>query len=493
MNGRRLFAAALLVIAPAVQAAPLDPLALIAREAPRRPLFLPWHEEREPSVWWGYRHIRHLARCLDRVTWGLDDRLVINIPPRHGKSETTTVRYVAMRITADPTLRVVVASNNAVLARKFSRAIRNRVKRHVAISQERAAQDEWYTIHGGGVRAVGRGGAIHGFGAGLIVIDDPIATREEADSPIERDKAWDWYRDDILSRTEPGAAIILPATRFHPDDIPGRIAASETASRYRWCVLPALALANDPLGRAEGEALNPERYTRDDLLFKRIEEGEYAFESKYQQHPVAREGRLFDIKGFTRLDAMPEPAVFSTLVRYWDTAGSEKKRRSHDPDATAGVLVGRRRDTNMFVVLHVALCRKKPDERDAFIAAVARADHRRYGGRTQQWVEQEAGVAGEDRTRALLLAMAGVPVRSEPATQSKILRAEPAASQVKAGNVALAPDDAVAPWVAEFLAELSVFPGGGAGVHDDQVDGFSGAMNKLIHAPAAVLSRFSPL
>lgn len=492
MNGRRALALALLLMAPATAVA-LDAEQLIAREAARRPFFLSWHEEREPSPWWGYRHIRYLARELDRVTWGLTDRLVINVPPRHGKSETTTVRYVAMRITADPTLRVVVASNNAVLARKFSRAIRSRVKRHVAISQERAAQDEWYTIHGGGVRAVGRGGAIHGFGAGLIVIDDPIATREEADSAIERDKAWDWYRDDILSRTEPGAAIILPATRFHPDDIPGRIRASEVASRYRWCVLPALALANDPLGRAEGEALNPERYTREDLLLKQIEEGEYAFESKYQQAPVMRAGRLFDIKGFARLDAMPAPSVFASLVRYWDTAGTEKQRRTHDPDATAGVLVGRRRDTRTFVVLHVAVCREKPDARDAFIAGIARADHRAYGGRVTQWVEQEAGIAGVDRTRALTLAMAGVPVRSEPATQSKVLRAEPAASQVKAGNVALAPDDSVVPWVAPFLSELALFPGGGAGVHDDQVDGFSGAMNKLISAPAATLSTFSPL
>jgi hypothetical protein len=181
------------------------------------------------------------------------------VPPRHGKSTLASVHYPAYRLECDPRVRVVLGCYNADLATTFSRQVRSLVRRRakIALNEERQAATDWQTRVGGGLRAVGVGGGVTGHGADLLIIDDPIKNREEADSPTYRDRIWQWFKDDLYTRLEPGGAIVLIMTRWHEDDLAGRLLLSERAEDWEVVSLPALAEADDLLGRAVGPRSAP--------------------------------------------------------------------------------------------------------------------------------------------------------------------------------------------------------------------------------------------
>lgn len=467
----------------------LRPVTPLERLSPRqhellaeRPLLRPWLEQARPDYRWDWPYLVAFQHALTRLTWQVSRRLLVNMPPRHGKSELGTIAYPAYRLRHAPQLRIVIGAYNQTLAERFSRKIRALyLAQGGLVSPDRNTAADWETPAGGGVRAVGVGGGVTGHGADLIILDDPIKSRAEAESATYREATWDWWRNDIRTRLEPGGCVVLTQTRWHMDDLAGRIVAADDEGKWERLVFTAEAEPGDPLGRAVGEPLCPDRFDAEALGELRRDLGEYAFSALFQQQPRPRSGGLFPFDAWQLLDA---PPVCSQLVRYWDTAGTEAKGPSHDPDYTVGALLGRMSDGRL-CVLDVVRFRKGINARDAEIERVAREDHRTYGGRAMQWIETEAGVAGEDRTRALTLRLAGVPIRSERPTGNKVVRAEPFASQVQAGNVCLVR----APWNDAFRTELADFP---SGVHDDQVDAASAACNKLTTPQTAALRPFLP-
>lgn len=427
-----------------------------------------WLTRATPAYRWDWPHLQVIQRELERLTWGENDRLILQLPPRHGKSELTTIRYPVYRLAIDPRTRVILGAYNQTLAAKFGRKARRLAEAQgVPLARDRTAVDDWETIQGGGMRAVGVGGGVTGMGGDLIIVDDPVKNREEAESEVYREKVWDWYQSDLRTRAEPGAAIVLIMTRWHQDDLVGRVLASPGADRWTVVSLPALAEGQDPLGRPEGAPLCPDRFDAAALADIRTDIGEYAFTSLYQQRPRPREGGLFKPYTWPVLTAVPAEG---RMVRYWDTAGTEQQGKN-DPDYTAGVLMCRLPDKR-FAVVDVARFRHSVGRRDAETERVARQDRATYGGRVVEWFEQEAGVAGTERTEAIIKRLAGVPAYGERPTGSKVVRAEPLAAQGEAGNVALVHG----PWLEAYRAELADFP---SGKHDDQVDASSGAFNKL--------------
>ncbi len=257
----------------------------------------------QPGMWnWDWRHQLYIYEHLKRVTDGTCKRLMIFLPPRHGKSELVTVRYSAWRLQRDPSLNVILGSYNQRLANRFSRKVRRVIadamsvppaaagglsqksaqmeknddqyahQAHIAspnrsntllqppaaaggtdpatqspfpFARQRPANSvaEWETTMGGGLRAVGVGGGVTGFGASLIVIDDPVKSRAEAESAKIREKVWDWFNDDLYTRLEPNGAIILIQTRWHEDDLAGRLLREMEDGGEQWEVisLPAIA------------------------------------------------------------------------------------------------------------------------------------------------------------------------------------------------------------------------------------------------------------
>ena len=332
------------------------------------------------------------------------------------------------------------------------------------MSEEKAGVDEWETAKGGGVVARGVGTPPTGFGFNLILIDDPIKKREEAESEVYREKVWDWYTDDLYTRLEPGGAIILTLTRWHYDDLAARAIASEP-QRWHILTLPALATEDDDLiGRRKGEALWPERFPAEAL--ERIREvqrkdggGDYAFEALYQQNPTPVEGSFFKIGKLEIVQAAP---ALSRTCRAWDLAASSGKG-----DYTAGVKIGV--DANgIWYVLDVRRGQWSPDERDGHLRLSAQTD----GNACKVRLAQDPGQAGVDQAQRLTRLLSGYSVRSERVTGDKPTRASGFAAQVNAGNVRLVRGN----WNAAFIEEMRQFP---QGKNDDQIDAAADAFNEL--------------
>ena len=406
-----------------------------------------------------------------------------HLTPTHN-SETGTVRFPAQWITEAPQTRVLIGSHSALLAQKFSRQARRLVRSAgVGISDEKDTAAEWETTAGGGLRAVGAGAGSAGMGADLVVIDDPFGSRGDAESEAGREAVWDWVTNDMLSRLEPNGVAVVTHSRWHSDDVIGRIRSGQLGDGWTILTLPAEAYDDgtpDPLGRAPGEALWPARWPREALQQRRAELGEYAYASLYQQRPQPRSGGMFPWAKWVELDAVP--VIPGRLVRYWDLAGTEPRGASHDPDYTAGALAGVMSDQRI-AVLDVARFRVASAERLARMVQIAQADRAKYGGRVSWWIERPTGMTGAEQQQALARALmhTGLAVHFESPTGDKTLRAEPLSAAQGAGNVCLAPDGPT-PWRDAFRTEAADFP---RGKHDDQVDAAVGAFAKLTLAPVS--------
>jgi predicted phage terminase large subunit-like protein len=422
-----------------------------------------WLQTTSPHLTWDWPYLAYIRTYLGAITRGDCKRLMLFVPPRHGKSTLATIHYPAYRLEYTPGVRVVVACYNQTLAEKFSRRVRSLVRQRgrVPLDPERQAVHDWLTLVGGGLRAVGIGGGITGQGADLLIIDDPVKSREEANSEAYRERCWDWYTDDIYTRLEPGAAIVLIATRWHEDDLAGRILASEQAADWTVVKLPAEAEADDPLGRPLGAALCPERYDLAALTDLRATLGEGAYAALFQQRPQPEGGLMFQRAWFgAPVLAAPKEAM---RIRYWDKAGT----LGGDGAATAGVLMARDA-SGVFYVEHVVHGRWGAVEREQVIQQTAAAD----GRQVTVWVEQEPGSGGKESAESTIRTLAGFKVFAERVTGDKVTRAEPFAAQCAARNVHIVAGD----WNAGYLDEITVFP---SGRRKDRVDASSGAFNKL--------------
>jgi predicted phage terminase large subunit-like protein len=449
----------------------------LERRGLRTPDFGGWLLRNRREWDWSAPHFRAMQSVLDRVTAGELNRVIFQVPIRHGKTEHNTYGFAAYHFHRDAKFRGLLASYNQPQADKFSRQVRKLVKSlGVPLSKERDAASEWETAEGGALRAVGAGAGVASVNADGIFIDDPLGSREDAEGKAKRDKVWDWITNDILGRAEPHTWVVLTMSRWHDDDPVGRLL-DQQRDRWHLVDLPALAEPDDPLGRAEGEPLWPELRPGEWLDDKLVEMGAYGFASLLQGRPRPREGGRFQWAWWQLLEDTP---VVPRVIRYWDLAGTAE-REGADPDFTAGTAAGRMADGRT-CILHQAAFRRSVAERDAELERLARADVARWGREVEWWFEREAGIGGKERTGTLVRRIqgTGMKVSTEAATGSKELRAEPLQSAAEAGNVCLAPDDPHAPWRDAFRLEASTFPGGR---HDDRVDSAAGAYNKLALAP----------
>ncbi len=409
------------------------------------------------------RHHRLLIDHLQKVADGTTDRLMVLMPPGAAKSTYGSVLFPAFWFTAHPVSDVIMACHTASLAEHFGRTTRKVITEHgkpygLALSGDGRAAGRLALQGGGNYFAAGVRGPITGRRADLVVIDDPIKSWAEADSRVARDALDQWYRAELISRLKPRGRIVLILTRWHADDLAGRL----MAGTENWTVLrlPALAEADDALGRAEGDALWPEWEDRDALQRRRAAVGERAFAALYQQAPQSASQKLFSVDAAVVLDA-PPPLV--AQIRGWDLAATQDGGRG-DPDWTAGVKVGMTAGGD-FVVLDVVRVRAGPADVERVLLNTARQD----GAATQISLPQDPGQAGIWQVQSLTRALAGFPVISSPETGAKFTRAQPAAAALQSGRLRVLR----AAWTDQFLAELRAFPDGDK---DDQVDALARAL-----------------
>lgn len=427
--------------------------------------FLEFLPSTSPASWnYNAPHFKIIGEHLDAITRREIDRLAIFLPPRHAKTSTVTIRYPVFRLKIDPTTRCLITGYNETIARKFSRQARNLARERIELSKDKKGVDEWETTAGGGIVARGVGTPPTGIGFDLILIDDPIKARIEAESEVYRERMWDWYTDDLYTRREPRCAIILTLTRWHHDDLASRAIKSEPS---RWTILrlPALAEENDPLGRKPGAALWPEQWNEAELERTRSvqtkKDGAFSFESLYQQNPTPREGAFFKVSKIEIVDAAPAKLV--RIVRAWDLAATPS-----GGDFTAGIKIGIDAD-GVFWILDVVRGQWHTDERDAVMRQTAALD----GKECLIHLVQDPGQAGKDQILRLVRMLAGFRVRYDRPTGPKVVRADPAAAQVNAGNFRMVRN---MKWNPALIEEMRTFP---LGVNDDQVDGLADGVNCL--------------
>ncbi len=255
-------------------------------------------------------HHRLLIDALQKVESGEIERLMVCMPPGSAKSTYTSVIFPPWFMGRNPKLSVIAASHTQELAERFGRRVRNLVASkeyghvfNISVADDSASAGRWDTTAGGEYFAAGVGGSITGRRADLAVIDDPVKSREDADSERSRQKAWDWYTNDLLTRLKPGARQILVMTRWHEDDLGGRILERE---RDRWHVIEIAmeAMPNDPLGRKPAERLWPEWFTDEMVNVAKMDMR--AWNALYQQQPAADEGEYFKADWFAEYDKPPE-------------------------------------------------------------------------------------------------------------------------------------------------------------------------------------------
>jgi hypothetical protein len=221
-------------------------VAAIPSPVPQLP-FGEWMARAQAEYDWTAPHFLMMQDALDRVTRGEIRRVFFQVPIRHGKTQHNTIGYAVARLEADPSFRWLVGSYNQRQAEKISREIRKLAKaRGILISADRDTAGEWETEAGGGVRAVGAGAGVASVNADGILIDDPIGSRDDAESQAKRDQVWDWLTNDILARCEPHTAVLMSMSRWHQDDPAGRLRDRFGAL---WTVidLPGRAEPHDPL------------------------------------------------------------------------------------------------------------------------------------------------------------------------------------------------------------------------------------------------------
>lgn len=413
-------------------------------------------------------HHRLLIDKLEAVVRGEIARLMVWMPPGSAKSTYASVLFPPYYMGQHPNTPILGVSNTTELAERFSRRARNLVStaryRNVfgfGCSQDTQAAGSWENEKGGEFFAAGIGSAIAGRRAGLGLIDDPVKSREEADSERVREKQWDWYLNDFLTRLLPNAPQIIIQTRWHEDDLSGRILERE-ASRWTVLKLPMLAQPNDPLGRQVGERLWPEWFTDD--MVRTAQMDVRAWNALYQQDPAPEDGDYFKREHFNTYHQAPADMHIYGASDYAVTEG--------DGDFTEHGIFGLDFNGDLYLL-----------------------DWWRAQAASNVWIERQCDFIGQ-YSPLIWFGESGpirkaiepflkrrmqerrTPCRLEwlPSINDKVVRARPFQARAAMGNVFV---PAQAPWLPDLMSQLMRFP---AGKYDDGVDVCSLIGRGLEHA-----------
>lgn len=479
----------------------LDPvkLELVQRELAKRSLvhFTQRFNPRYKAGWVHRDICRRLERFSKAVEAGESPRLMLLMPPRHGKSELASRNFPAWHLGHYPHHEFIACSYNIDLARGFSRKVKQILEDpaygpvfpETRLDPDNASNEAWgLNQQPGGYVAAGVGGGITGKGAHVLLIDDPIKNAEEADSPDTREKIWEWYLSTAYSRLAPGGGVLIIQTWWHDDDLAGKLQAlmksnedDEYIDQFEVIKYPAIAeadeylhptteailydptpeeIANDLLIRlrSKGEALHPERYDLPKLLrIKAQNNGGRWWSALYQQNPVPDDGGYF-LKEHFRQQALPRLDKCNVYIAF-DFAIRDKQQN----DYTVGV-VGLQDDNDM---LHIAdVMRFRSSDSFFIVESILNL--------VRKWHNASVLVGFEDgqifRTMESLLSKRMKERQMyftidvlKPLTD-KMVRARPLQGRMQQGMVSFA---AGVPWFEAMRNEMLRFP---AGKHDDQVD-----------------------
>lgn len=421
--------------------------------------------------WKCAKHLAFINAELMKIFSKPNGKLILNMPPRHGKSEFISKYLPAWYLCRFPSKRVILTSYETSFAVSWGRKVRNIINETgddfgIGIDKSKKSVSEFIIEnYGGSLNCIGAGGAITGKGADLIIIDDPVKNDEEANSPTMRDNIWEWFRSTVFTRLEPGGHIVLIMTRWHHDDLCGRIINSDEYKSWRHINLPAIAKEDDILKRTAGAALWSNRYNIHRLGKIRNTIGSHWFEALYQQNPTPSEGSIFHRKNF-RYFTMDkdkyilydqESSVYLSKRYPVYCCVDLAATKSEMSDYTA-IITFTMTKNNEILILDIIRERFDSSEHLQLIT-----------NHYYKWKPNLIGIESVQYQISLVksLSAKGIPVKKLSATKDKVSRALSIAAKSELGEIYFLKD---AHWLTEFEKELLEFP---AGKHDDQVDAFA--------------------
>ncbi len=421
-------------------------------------------------------HLCLLNKYLYSVYRGDIKRLMVMMPPRHGKSSLTSLYFPAWYLSKKPDKRLILTSYEADFASSWGGKTRDLITAQyerlgVRVAPDSSAKNEWNIYgHKGGMSTAGVGGAITGKGADIFIIDDPVKNSEQAHSPTYRKKTYDWFQSTAYTRLEPDGAMIIIQTRWNKEDLCGTII-KESPDDWTILSLPAISKPNDLLGREPGKPLFPDRFGLKELEIIKEKIGSYWFAALYQQDPVDDNtalfknefihycnysGGVFDLEG--KLVIVEDCTIFQTC----DPAASTKTTADYFVLCTWAITPDM--DLILLDVIRQRLTGPKQ------VQLFKQAYH------TWKPIAQFVEKAGVGETLIQFLLDEGLPIKPvSPGVTDKVTRAIPAAARMEAGKVFIIAASKKT-WGPEFIDEILTFP---LGAHDDQVDNVSYAVSVL--------------
>ena len=436
--------------------------------------------------WQPYEYLKYIALQIQTAIEQGNKFIIINLPPRHGKSTLISKALPAWFLSEHPEKFVIATSYSATQAANYGKAAMHLYQKNKGLDESvglatggdyKAKQTavEWETERGGGMFSAGVGGSITGRGGHLLLLDDPIKNIEEARSETYRRKVIDWFQSTFSTRLEPNGVIIIIMTRWHKYDLAGWLLSDDNDDRDDWQLvnLPAIALENDPVGRAPGEALCPARYPLERLEKRKLQSGAYVWESLYQGNPISEDSTIFNPAWWQYYDAPPRCDI---TIQSWDfTHGGLSSGSSYVCGQTWGK-VG-----NSFYLLDQKRIKAPFSES----LEIFKLEYEKWRPNFALIEQKVNGVAIVDVVKRLYPNI--VPIQPKG---SKTTRAIAVSPIVENGNVYL-PRPSAASWISEFLRELSDFP---SAKNDDQVDALTQGISYLqsktinINTPINIIS-----
>jgi predicted phage terminase large subunit-like protein len=423
------------------------------------------------AMWPGFilgRHHALMAKKFEEIASGKTKRLIINMPPRHTKSEFASFLLPAWFLGKFPNKKIIQCSNTAELAVGFGRKVRNlvdgetyaKVFPNVALRHDSKAAGRWSTNANGEYFAIGVGGTVTGKGADLLIIDDPHSEQEAAlaaSDPTVYDKVHEWFTSGPRQRLQPGGSIVIVMTRWGKRDLTGRVLQSmveRDGDEWEVIELPAIMPNETPLW--------PEFWSLDELLKLRNELPSSKWSAQYQQNPTSEEGAIVK-REWWKLWAEDRPPPCEFIIQSWDTAFTKNERSDYSACTTWGVFYINEDPNNANIILLDAL-----KERLEFPEL-----KRRAMDMYTEW-EPDACVVEAKASGAPLvfeLRRMGIPVQEYTPTRGndKISRVNSVADMFASGKV-WAPRKR---WAEEVIEELAAFPNSD---HDDLVDSTTQAL-----------------
>jgi predicted phage terminase large subunit-like protein len=417
------------------------------------------------------RHHEYLSRKLHDLESGKIQRLIVNMGPRHGKTELASKRFLPWFSGRHPEKSLVFGTYNDTFAGDVGRAVRDNIQsaEHGLVfpthqlKDGSAAAQRLETLEGGQLSFVGRGGTITGRGGHGLVIDDPIKDRKEADSALIRDQLWEWFTQVIGTRLmDEQSWIMIIQTRWHEDDLVGRLTDPmnpfynpEEAAMWDMVDLPALALENDPLHRLPGEALWPERFPVGFLEAQKRRDPR-GFQALYQGRPTAATGTFFhtDWLKTYRQDEMPKDLRYYTAS---DHAVSTRQGR----DKTACVTVGVDQNDDIYVMPNAFWRQAASDVVTDAMIQIMKQYKPMHWWAERGHISKSIGPFLRKRMseEAVYVALSEVTPIADKQTRAQSIQGRMAMGKVYFPSFA--------PWWPEARDELLKFP---HGAHDDFVD-----------------------